>query len=404
MNRLKVGIIGGGASGFFAAIQAAENGAEVLLFEKTSKVLSKVLVSGGGRCNVTNGTASTSEFLKGYPRGGKFMKKVFRSFNAKDTFSWFESRGVALKIEQDGRVFPVSDRSSSITDVLQKEAHKNGVKVLYKFGIHEVELANGKFLLKSDKDSMMVDRLVICTGGKPRKEGYGLATQLGHTLNPPIPSLFTFNAPDAEITALKGLSVSNGHIRFEGSQMQYSGPILITHWGISGPAVLKLSAFGAAWLHEKQYHAVALIKWDESFTEVGLRDQLMSYKNAHPLKNIWSNPLLGIPSRLWKFLSERAEIEPDLRWEGVNKKKINKLIENLFRFSLIISGKTTFKEEFVTAGGVLLGEIDANTMESKLVKGLFFAGEVIDVDGITGGYNFQAAWSTGFVAGKTSTY
>lgn len=404
MKKLKVGVIGGGASGFFAAIHAAENGAETILFEKSKKVLSKVLVSGGGRCNVTNGTASASEFLKGYPRGGKFMKKVFRSFSAKDTFSWFESRGVPLKTERDGRVFPVSDSSSSITGVLQQEAQKYGVKVIYKFGIQEVKLVKGRFLLKSDKNSMVVDRLVICTGGKPRKEGYTLVTQLGHTLNPPIPSLFTFNAPDAEIISLKGLSVPKGHIRFEGTQMQYSGPILITHWGISGPAVLKLSAFGADWLHEKNYHAVALIKWDNSFTEESLRTSLTSYRSEHPLKNIWGNPLFGIPARLWKFLAEKAEIDHELRWEGINKKKINKLIENLSKFSLIISGKTTFKEEFVTAGGVVLGEIDPKTMESKLINGLFFAGEVIDVDGITGGYNFQAAWSTGYVAGKNSTY
>ncbi|GEO20147.1 NAD(P)/FAD-dependent oxidoreductase [Cyclobacterium qasimii] len=403
MEKLKVGIIGGGASGFFAAIQAAKNGAEVYLFEKSSKVLSKVLVSGGGRCNVTNGASSTSEFLKGYPRGNKFMKKVFKSFNPKDTVYWFESRRVPLKTEQDGRVFPVSDMSSSIANVLQEEAQSFGVKVVYQFGIQEVKVVNGKFLLKSAKDNREVDRLVICTGGKPKKEGYTLVDQLGHSINPPIPSLFTFNSPSSEIIALKGLSVPNGHIRFEGSQLQYSGPILITHWGISGPAVLKLSAFGAAWLHENHYEATALIKWQENFTEDGLRAELLSYKGMHPLKKISTNPLFGLPGRLWEFLTEKAEIDQELRWEAVNKKKINKLIENLFRFSLKISGKTTFKEEFVTAGGVSLNEIDPNTMESKLVKGLFFAGEVIDVDGITGGYNFQAAWSTGFLAGNASS-
>jgi hypothetical protein len=403
VRKLQVGIIGGGASGFFAAIQAAKNGAEVFLFEKSNKVLSKVLISGGGRCNVTNGTSSPSEFLKGYPRGNKFMKKVFKSFNPKDTLSWFEGRGVPLKTEQDGRVFPVSDKSTSIANVLQKEAYSFGVKVLYQSGIQEVKQVDGKFFLKSADNIWAVDRLIICTGGKPKKEGYTLVEQLGHSIQPPIPSLFTFNSPSSQIIELKGLSVPNGHIRFEGSQLQYSGPILITHWGISGPAVLKLSAFGAKWLHEKEYEAVALIKWQADFTEEGLRTELLAYKKEHPLKKISRNPLYGLPARLWEFLTDKAEIEHELRWEAVNKKKINKLIEKLFKFSLIVSGKTIFKEEFVTAGGVELNEIDANTMESKLVKGLYFAGEVIDVDGITGGYNFQAAWSTGFLAGNAST-
>ncbi|MBI0397751.1 BaiN/RdsA family NAD(P)/FAD-dependent oxidoreductase [Cyclobacterium marinum] len=403
MEKLKVGIIGGGASGFFAAIEAAKNGAEVLLFEKTNKVLSKVLVSGGGRCNVTNGTGSPSEFLKGYPRGKNFMKKVFKAFNSKDTIQWFESRGVPLKTEEDGRVFPVSNSSSSIVEVLKKEAKNYGVKVLYKTGIQEVKWYDDKFILNSEKEKFLVDKLVICTGGKPKKEGYSLVEQLGHTVHAPIPSLFTFNAPTSKIIQLKGLSVPNGHVRFEGSQLQYSGPILITHWGISGPAVLKLSAFGAEWLHEKEYKAIALIKWRDEFTEEGLRTELLAFKQNHPLKVVHKNPLFALPGRLWEYLIEKAEINPELKWGETNKKKINKLIENLMRFSLKVSGKTTFKEEFVTAGGVSLNEIDARNMESKLVKGLFFAGEVIDVDGITGGYNFQAAWSTGFLAGSMSS-
>lgn len=403
MKKLIVGIIGGGAAGYFAAIEAAKNGADVLIFEKSNKVLSKVLVSGGGRCNVTNGTGSTSEFLKGYPRGKNFMKKVFKAFNAKDTFEWFESRGVPLKTEEDGRVFPVSNSSSSIVEVLKKTAKTYGVEVLYKTGIQEVRRVDGKFLLNPGKEGIYVDKLVVCTGGKPNKEGYTLIEQLGHTIHLPIPSLFTFNAPSSKIIHLKGLSVPNGHIRFEGSQLQYTGPILITHWGISGPAVLKLSAFGAEWLHERDYRAIALIRWNEAFTEEGLRADLLTFKRDHPLKVVYKNPLFALPGRLWEFLVDKAEINAEIRWGETNKKKINKLIENLLRFSLKVSGKTTFKEEFVTAGGVSLNEIDANTMESKLVKGLFFAGEVMDVDGITGGYNFQAAWSTGFLAGSMSS-
>lgn len=400
---MTIGVVGGGAAGFFAAIHAASSGHKVILFEKNRKVLSKVLVSGGGRCNVTQGTFKNSELLKGYPRGSRFLKKVFPHFNAKDTFSWFESRGVPLKTEADGRVFPQSDDSRSVVSALLNEANRLGVHVELNKAVVNVEVRMDGFKIEGKSFSEKVDRLIICSGGTAKREGYALMERLGHSLVPPVPSLFTFNAPETGLIKLKGLSVPNGQIRFEGSKLTYSGPILITHWGISGPAVLKLSAFGANWLHDKRYQAVALIRWDEGFTPEGLDTQLAGFKSNHPRKAVRKNPLFGLPSRLWDFLASEAGMEEELKWEGASKKKINKLIENLFKFSLIISGKTTFKEEFVTAGGIALDEIDPNSLESKKIPGLYFAGEVMDVDGITGGYNFQAAWSTGFLAGKSST-
>lgn len=400
---MTIGVVGGGAAGFFAAIHAASSGHKVILFEKNRKVLSKVLVSGGGRCNVTQGTFKNSELLKGYPRGSRFLKKVFPHFNAKDTFSWFESRGVPLKTEADGRVFPQSDDSRSVVSALLNEANRLGVHVELNKAVVNVEVRMDGFKIEGKSFSEKVDRLIICSGGTAKREGYALMERLGHSLVPPVPSLFTFIAPETGLIKLKGLSVPNGQIRFEGSKLTYSGPILITHWGISGPAVLKLSAFGANWLHDKRYQAVALIRWDEGFTPEGLDTQLAGFKSNHPRKAVRKNPLFGLPSRLWDFLASEAGMEEELKWEGASKKKINKLIENLFKFSLIISGKTTFKEEFVTAGGIALDEIDPNSLESKKIPGLYFAGEVMDVDGITGGYNFQAAWSTGFLAGKSST-
>ncbi|WP_162415593.1 BaiN/RdsA family NAD(P)/FAD-dependent oxidoreductase [Cyclobacterium roseum] len=400
---MTIGVVGGGAAGFFAAIHAACSGHKVILFEKNRKVLSKVLVSGGGRCNVTQGTFKNNELLKGYPRGSRFLKKVFEHFTVKDTFSWFESRGVPLKTESDGRVFPQSDDSRSVVSVLVNEATRLGVRIELNKAIVNIEVLREGFKVEGKAFSEKVDRLIICSGGSAKREGYALLERLGHSLVPPVPSLFTFNAPETGLIKLKGISMPNGLIRFEGSKLSYSGPILITHWGISGPAVLKLSAFGANWLHDKHYQAVALIRWDEGFTPEGLATQLAAFKREHARKAIRKNPLFGVPTRLWDFLAASASIEEELKWEDISKKKINKLIENLFKFPLIISGKTTFKEEFVTAGGISLDEVDPNSLESKKIPGLYFAGEVMNVDGITGGYNFQAAWSTGFLAGKSST-
>ena len=401
MKKLSVGVIGGGAAGFFAAIHAAQGGAKVVLMEKTSKVLSKVKVSGGGRCNVTHAAFENSQLLKGYPRGEKFLKKVFAHFSVRDTISWFESRGVKLKVEADGRMFPVTDSSQSIIDALETSARKAGVEVLFNFPVILIKPSGNGWEVVSGQKSLWFDKLIIASGGSPKKEGFHFIEGLGHPIIAPIPSLFTFNTPQEPIRQLMGISVTDAYVRLEGTKLAYRGPLLITHWGLSGPAVLKLSAFGAQWLFDQQYKAKAHIRWSHDFTEENLVQNLQHFKSQHPKKKIITNPQFGLPSRLWEHLCEKAEISEGILWHEISKKAMNKLVQNLFCYIVALEGKTTFKEEFVTAGGVDLKEVNPETMESKLHPGLHFAGEVLNIDGITGGYNFQAAWSTGFLAGES---
>jgi predicted Rossmann fold flavoprotein len=401
---MKIGIIGAGAAGYFAAIHAAGNGAEVTIFEKTNKPLAKVKISGGGRCNVTHHEQKVSRLAKHYPRGEKFLKRVFPHFSVKDTIHWFESRGVVLKVEEDGRIFPKSNDSQTIIDALQKEAQKLNIKLLQGQPIQQIQKEGNTFILTSEKNTYKVDRLIVCSGGNPKKSYYSFIEKLGHQIHSPIPSLFTFNTPEAPIRKLMGISVPNAFVKLEGSKLAYSGPLLITHWGLSGPAVLKLSAFGAEWLHEKQYLTKAHIRWNVDWTENQLVTDLQQFKNQHPKKQLMSNPLFGLPNRLWVHLCEVSEIMPPITWQNLPKKQFNKLVQNLFCYIVEVKGKTTFKEEFVTAGGVNLSEVNPETMESKLVKGLFFAGEVLNIDGITGGFNFQAAWSTGYLAGTSAIH
>lgn len=398
-----IGIIGGGAAGFFAAIHAAHSGHKVIIFEKTSKILSKVRVSGGGRCNVTNDCDSISKLVKGYPRGEKFLKRAFRHFSVRDTVTWFEQRGVQLKSESDGRVFPASDDSREIVDTLINESRDKGVEILTRHCIESVVCKDGAFQLIAGEKSFKLDKLVVSMGGNPKLDAYGFIRNMGHSVKAPIPSLFTFNSPNKTITTLKGLSVPDSLIRLEGSKLSYSGPLLITHWGISGPAVLKLSAYGAQFLYENGYNTVALIRWKSEFTEENLRRDLLYFREKHPKKKIISNPMFQLPGRLWSYLVAHSGIGVEDVWQEASKKEINKLVENLFKFPLKVMGKTTFKEEFVTAGGVCLEEVNPDTMESSIVPGLFFAGEVLDIDGITGGFNFQAAWTTGYLAGKNAS-
>ncbi|MCH6236417.1 NAD(P)/FAD-dependent oxidoreductase [Cognataquiflexum rubidum] len=402
MGRLKIGVIGAGAAGYFAAIHAAQGDAEVTIIEKTSKSLAKVKISGGGRCNVTHAAFEISGLSKNYPRGEKFLKKVFRHFAVKDTIQWFESRGVALKTEADGRMFPVSDDSQSIIDALQSAANQSGIKVIFNFWVKEISKVQSGFKVNSGDKVLEFDRLIVCTGGNPKLDGFHFLSNFKHQIEPPIPSLFTFNTPQEPIKKLMGISVPDAFVRLEGTKMAYRGPLLITHWGLSGPAVLKLSAFGAKWLFDQQYKAKAHIRWGNDWTEEGLVRQLLSFQHEHPKKKINTNALLGIPARLWEHLCEKSEIVADNLWQNLPKKQFNKLVQNLFCYIVSVEGKTTFKEEFVTAGGVVLDEVNPETMESRLVKGLYFAGEVLNMDGITGGFNFQAAWSTGYVAGVSA--
>lgn len=401
---MKIIVIGGGAAGFFGAItcKAFDPESEVIILEKTNKLLSKVKVSGGGRCNVTHACFDNNVLLKNYPRGHKELRKTFQQFSTKDTIAWFQSRGVKLKTEADGRMFPVSDSSESIIECLVSEANMLGVKIWPQQSVKAINPEATGFSIYTDSDKpIFADKVLIATGGSPQLSGYHWLGKTQHTIVSPLPSLFTFNSPENEYKDLMGVAIPNAYIRIAGTCFVQSGPLLITHWGFSGPAILKLSAWAARDLAAKEYQFKVLVNWiGEEYSETSLRAYLDVFKNENGKKIIPSNQLFGLAQRLWKKLCAHADISEELRWSEIPKKQFNKLIDNLLNTTFEIKGKTTFKEEFVTAGGINLQEINLETLESKLHKGLYFAGEIIDVDGITGGFNFQNAWTTGYLAGK----
>ncbi|MBC5991558.1 BaiN/RdsA family NAD(P)/FAD-dependent oxidoreductase [Pontibacter cellulosilyticus] len=402
-------VIGGGAAGFFGAIASAQANpnSQVTILEKSNKLLSKVRVSGGGRCNVTHNCFVPTVFSQHYPRGAKQLKEAFKVFGASETIDWFEQRGVRLKAEADGRMFPITDNSETIIECLMHEAGKAGVSIKTGVGVEKIEpqsIADGQqqfVLTLSNGQSITADKVLVCTGGNPKSQSYDWLRALGHTIQAPVPSLFTFNVPNNALKELMGVSVPKAKVRIAGQKLEYEGPLLITHWGYSGPAVLKLSAWGARLFHDLGYTFTALINWIPDYTEEALREQLQQYRQAHPKKVVSTNPLFGLPQRLWKTLTILAEIPEQTRWAELPAKNTNKLIEALHRAPFEVKGKTTFKEEFVTCGGIDLSQVNMKTMESRLQPGLYFAGEVLDIDGITGGFNFQAAWTTGYLAGKS---
>ncbi|GAA4445373.1 NAD(P)/FAD-dependent oxidoreductase [Pontibacter saemangeumensis] len=401
-------MVGGGAAGFFGAITCAQFNPEatVLLLEKSGKLLSKVRVSGGGRCNVTHHCFVPTVLSQQYPRGGKQLKEAFKLFGAQETIDWFAQRGVPLKAEADGRMFPVTDNSETIVHCLMQEAQRVGVQIRTGAGVERIAAepsGNGQslFSLKlSSGECVMANKVLVCTGGNPKTQGYDWLRELGHAIQEPVPSLFTFNVPASPLKELQGVSVPRAKVRVAGQKLEYEGPLLITHWGYSGPAVLKLSAWGARFFHEQQYNFTALINWIPDFTEETLREHLQAYRQAHPKKVVSANPLFGLPQRLWKVLAALAEVAAETRWAELPGKSTNKLVEALLRMPMEVKGKTTFKEEFVTCGGLDLSSVHMKTMESRVQPGLYFAGEVLDIDGVTGGFNFQAAWTTGYQAGK----
>jgi len=399
---MNVIIIGGGAAGFFAAINAAElhPDASIIILEKSNKLLAKVLVSGGGRCNVTHACFENSLLVKNYPRGEKELRSAFSKFTTQDTIEWFKQHGVTLKTEEDGRIFPVTDNSETIANCLLQAAHGLNIKIKTGVSVKEININTDKtFSLKTDTEyNPQCDKLIIASGGNPKNENYTWLSRVGHSIIPPVPSLFTFNIPNNEITKLMGISVPHAKIKVAGTKLETEGPLLITHWGLSGPAVLKASAWGARILNEKDYHFTAIVNWLPVYKEEALRDLLIKQKNDHPVKNIGGNSPLEMPKRLWEFFLQKTGIPETSRWADINKKQINALINILWNDSYEVKGKTTFKEEFVTCGGVSLKEIDFSAMQSKIIPGLFFAGEVLDIDGVTGGFNFQNAWTTGWIA------
>lgn len=396
-------VIGGGASGFMAALTAAENhpNDKVIIFEKSREVLSKVRISGGGRCNVTHQPSSPTSFAKNYPRGQSFLKKILTQFDATDTMRWFESRGVRLKTEPDGRVFPQTNSSQTIIQCLLKQADQLGVEIRTGVSVKNFEIIDNQFLLHLHNDApLKVDRLIVATGGSPKMQGFDWLTQHGHDVAPPVPSLFTFNTPQNSLRTLAGISVNPVEIRIPKLKLLSNGPLLITHWGFSGPAVLKLSAWGARELADLNYRFQIRINWIPGKNFDYLQSWLHDLKVKHPKQQLSAHPQFGIPARLWRWMAENAGIDRNLKLIETPHKKLNKMATQLTDGLFEVEGKTTFKEEFVTCGGIELTNINPLTMESTKIKGLFFTGEVLNVDGITGGFNFQNAWTTGYIAGK----
>lgn len=395
-------IIGGGAAGFFAAINASEMhpGIKVTILEKSNKLLAKVRISGGGRCNVTNHCFDVHELVKNYPRGSKELKQVFSRFNVSDTIAWFKKRGVDLKTEPDNRMFPETNSSETIIDCFMYEAKKYGIEIKMQEEVLELKSsANNQIQVITDKNKYVVDSVICSSGGHNQKKNYSFIQKTGHTISELIPSLFTVNLPGNNIKELMGLSVQNATVRVEKTKHQYTGPVLITHWGLSGPAVLKLSAFAAKDFFDLDYNANILVNWSGELNEEEVKKVFEEFLQTKT--QMVNSPLFGIPKRLWEFLLEKAEIPPQKPWIELGKKQQNKLAQVLTNDVYNMKGKTTFKEEFVTSGGVSLKEIDFKTMQSKIMPNLYFCGEVLDIDGITGGFNFQNAWSTAYVAASS---
>ena len=395
-------VIGGGAAGFFCAVNAARMNPllKVIIVEKSSKVLSKVKVSGGGRCNVTHACFEIPELIKRYPRGQNFLKKTFHWFNTKNTIQWFEERGVQLKTEADGRMFPVTDNSQTIIDCLIKEANKYGVEILFNTEIKSIKRVNNFFQMETGNRQLETNYICIASGGYPKSSQFEWIKNLSHTIEEPVPSLFTFNIPNNKITSLMGVSVEKVAVKIQSTKLSETGSVLITHWGLSGPAVLKLSAWGARELAAFNYHFNILVNWLPSCNENTLREEWSSLRNQFASQKINNKNPFGLPQRLWLYFLDECKIIHDARWAELSSASQNKLIKTLTVQAFEVKGKTTFKEEFVTCGGVKLSEIDASTMQSKIIPHLFFAGEIMDVDGITGGFNFQHAWTSGWIAAK----
>ncbi len=405
---MKIAIIGAGAAGCFAAANIPyTKGVEVVVFEKTGKALQKVKVSGGGRCNVTHQCFDVPELLTRYPRGKQLLRKTLYAFGPQDTISWFRERGVNLKAEDDGRMFPDTDDSQTIIDCLWQAMMKQNVQVYYHKPVKAIvpgtdnKSGEQNFEIQfADTSVYIADRVMIATGGFPKAEQYGWITALGHTIKTPVPSLFTFNIPHHPITKLMGVSVPDVTVKITGTKIARQGPLLITHWGMSGPAVLKTSAVAARELADRNYAFNIKVNWLNDVADDTLKETIVQLRRESGKSLVVQKNPFGLPRRLWEYIAEDCNITDKVRWGELSAQSQNKLIEHLLHDIYAVSGKTTFKEEFVTCGGVALTEINPQTMESRKVQGLYFGGEIVDVDGITGGYNFQHAWSSGVAAAK----
>lgn len=403
-NKFDTIIVGGGAAGIFAAINIGINNpdAKIVVLEKSTKLLSKVKVSGGGRCNVTHACFDPKELVKYYPRGEKELLGPFHQFQPGDTIAWFADRGIELKIEADGRMFPTTDSSQTIIDCFLKEIEKYKIEIRFQTAVESIEKNENRFDVQLNDGSLSCENLVIASGGFHKTEAYNFISNLGHTIITPNPSLFTFNLPNNDILELQGL-VSDVEIKILGSKFIEQGPLLITHWGMSGPAVLKLSSWAARLLNEKNYEFDFKINWLPEHDAESLKDLFNSYRQEYGSKKVFNQFDLPIPKKLKLYLLAKADISSDIKWADVNKNQLNKLIELLIADIYPSKGKTTFKQEFVSCGGIKLNEINFKTMESKIVPNLYFAGEVLNIDALTGGFNFQNAWTTSWISAQSIT-
>ncbi len=404
-DQTRVIIVGGGAAGFFAAIACAEKlgpSGEVTLFEATAHPLAKVRVSGGGRCNVTHACFEPRELVKRYPRGGRELLGAFHRWQPRDTVAWLAERGVATKTEEDGRMFPATDDSATIADCLLQAAEKAGVRLVTTMGVRKVEAvgANSFWVTLTDGSEVRGERLLLATGGNRSSAGFTIAAALGHTIEPLVPSLFTFHLDDARLIGLSGVAVENATASVPGTKLRECGPLLITQWGLSGPVVLKLSAWGAREMAGRNYEFPLTINFVPPHTRDSLTRELAAVREKNPRKQITTWSPVPMPQRLWERWVTSAGIAATTPWTAVGNAALGALAALLTAAEFKVVGKSTFKEEFVTCGGVRLSEVDFRTMESRLCPGLHFAGEVLDIDGVTGGFNFQSAWTTGWLAGQ----
>ncbi len=397
----RVVIAGGGAAGFFAAIACKEQNraAQVTILERGKALLSKVRISGGGRCNVTHDQPDPAALVQNYPRGARALRGPFTRFGPRETVAWFEERGVQLKTEADGRMFPTTDDSETIIACLVDAARTAGVEIRTRTAVTDVEsVAAGKLNVRlKSGETLIADRVLLATGSAPAT--YRWAAQLGHTIEPPVPSLFTFNIEDPRLEGLAGVSVPTARVRLDGAKEVHEGPLLVTHWGLSGPAVLKASAWGARLLHDHGYRLGVTVNWLPHLNQDEVQELLQNTRQSQARRTILAAGPFGLPQRLWRSLATAAGANEDTRWGNASKTLLAALTREVHAGRYAIVGKGVFKEEFVTCGGVRLKEVNFKTMESRIQPGLHFAGEVLDIDGITGGFNFQSAWTTGWLAG-----
>ncbi|BAQ60162.1 NAD(FAD)-utilizing dehydrogenases [Geminocystis sp. NIES-3708] len=396
-------IVGGGAAGFFGAINCAIHNPSltVTILEATNQLLAKVKISGGGRCNVTHHCFNPSELVNNYPRGGKELRGAFSRFQPQDTIKWFESRGVKLKTEADGRIFPVTDDSQTIIDCLVKTAQELGIKILTQTPVKEINKTEFGFNLTLKSGKILTSKsILIATGSNAL--GYEWAKKLGHSIQSPTPSLFTFKIKDIRLDNLAGISVNNVHLQLsvkQGKKLEQKGSLLITHWGLSGPAILKLSAWGARVLYENKYNLPLIINWLPEYNLESIKQELLNIKESILKQKVINYNQFNIPKRLWQSFVNYSLTNVDKIWAEITKKEMEKLAIELTKGEFIIQGKGMFKDEFVTCGGITLKEVDFKTMMSRVCPNLYFAGEILDIDGVTGGFNFQNAWTTGYLAG-----